>query len=816
MIRNKVQVFSHFFTVTKPELELRKILYYIAGDYTVFGMVYDTHIKKKVWRPIKTFGFNVPKVDEFRFHIGQLEQVITAAQRAMVELDIERVPIYTPHEVDLKVNPKFVLRDDQEEAYRFLVQDDNIDFHTPLLSMPMGSGKSQPLSSMIRVPGGWKRMGNLKIGDLVHCPDGTSSIVCGIYPQGKKSTVRFYFGDGRSSESSYDHLWKVYLDDSEEGSVVTSREVIRLSNSGRRVFIDLPEPRPIASEESAYGNQGPSVFYDEEGFVISEDAVVDYVRSGGKVFTDPPSPNSDGYNGRLDNTWMLLFVYLENRELSNRDGGLFVREENSRDRDFLIDLVRSLGGFAEEVIGINYHHKSGIIVKNLPLTSVAPCFKKTGEALRVFKDVSRKIEFEWYRDVGLKEHQCISIEHPDHLYITDEYVVTHNTATSLVSVARIGQRFTVTVIAGYVEKWVNDILEVLILSDKDVMRVEGNKSLINYCHHVLDNQATPEKLPAATVISLNTIRSWQNAYLEDPNDPTLEVYGMKPWELHEKTGVGVNIFDEIHQHLHSVYRMFCFMHVPKTISLSATFTSQDQTELRIQRMMFPREKRFEEIKMRKYISVYACQYQIKDFKMSGIQTTARGSTNYSHVAFEASILAKADLKSQYIDMILRMANETFIKSRQHGDKCAIFVSSHAMAKEVCKAIVKKYPNLDTRTYLEYDPLENLMDSDIRVTTVLSGGTAHDIRGLTVSIQTISLNSIKSNLQVLGRLREIANRHCKFYYLYCASIPKQVEYHKNKIDIFKDWCKEHVDLMLDPIVPKINSAKSFASRFNPWS
>jgi len=531
MIRNKVQVFSHFFTVTKPELELRKILYYIAGDYTVFGMVYDTHIKKKVWKPIKTFGFNVPKVDEFRFHIGQLEQVITSAQRAMVELDIERVPLYTPHEVDLKINPKFVLRDDQEEAYRFLVQDDNIDFHTPLLSMPMGSGK---------------------------------------------------------------------------------------------------------------------------------------------------------------------------------------------------------------------------------------------------------------------------------------------TATSLVSVARIGQRFTVTVIAGYVEKWVNDILEVLILGDKDVMRVEGNKSLINYCHHVLDNQATPEKLPAATVISLNTIRSWQNAYLEDPNDPTLEVYGMKPWELHEKAGAGVNIFDEIHQHLHSVYRMFCFMHVPKTISLSATFTSQDQTELRIQRMMFPREKRFEEIKMRKYISVYACQYQIKDFKMSGIQTTARGSTNYSHVAFEASILAKADLKHQYIDMILRMANETFIKSRQHGDKCAIFVSSHAMAKEVCKAIVKKYPNLDTRTYLEYDPLENLMDSDIRVTTVLSGGTAHDIRGLTVSIQTISLNSIKSNLQVLGRLREIANRHCKFYYLYCASIPKQVEYQKNKIDIFKDCCKEHVDLMLDPIVPNINSAKSFASRFNPWS
>lgn len=33
--------------------------------------------------------------------------------------------------------------------------------------------------------------------------------------------------------------------------------------------------------------------------------------------------------------------------------------------------------------------------------------------------------------VGEKEAQCISVDHPDHLYITDDYIVTHNTFTDL-------------------------------------------------------------------------------------------------------------------------------------------------------------------------------------------------------------------------------------------------------------------------------------------------------------------------------------------------------------------------------------------------
>ena len=44
----------------------------------------------------------------------------------------------------------------------------------------------------------------------------------------------------------------------------------------------------------------------------------------------------------------------------------------------------------------------------------------------IFKSEVVSVDF-----VGKKEAQCIYIDHPDHLYITDNFVVTHNTETPL-------------------------------------------------------------------------------------------------------------------------------------------------------------------------------------------------------------------------------------------------------------------------------------------------------------------------------------------------------------------------------------------------
>lgn len=58
--------------------------------------------------------------------------------------EIHHVPLYEPIREIFQINPKFVLRSDQEEAADFILSEDVEGAHSPLLSMPMGSGKEQP------------------------------------------------------------------------------------------------------------------------------------------------------------------------------------------------------------------------------------------------------------------------------------------------------------------------------------------------------------------------------------------------------------------------------------------------------------------------------------------------------------------------------------------------------------------------------------------------------------------------------------------------------------------------------------------------
>lgn len=71
----------------------------------------------------------------------------------------------------------------------------------------------QPLSAKVLTPTGWTTMGELKIGDEICGTNGTSQQVLGIFPKGKKELCKVHFADGnlktRVVECSLDHLWSI-------------------------------------------------------------------------------------------------------------------------------------------------------------------------------------------------------------------------------------------------------------------------------------------------------------------------------------------------------------------------------------------------------------------------------------------------------------------------------------------------------------------------------------------------------------------------------------------------------------------------------
>lgn len=72
-----------------------------------------------------------------------------------------------------------------------------------------GTGKMAWVDSHVLTPTGWKRMGDVVVGDHVIGSDGRPTIVLNVYPQGVRSLYRVTFSDGAESLVGAEHLWKV-------------------------------------------------------------------------------------------------------------------------------------------------------------------------------------------------------------------------------------------------------------------------------------------------------------------------------------------------------------------------------------------------------------------------------------------------------------------------------------------------------------------------------------------------------------------------------------------------------------------------------
>ena len=69
-----------------------------------------------------------------------------------------------------------------------------------------GCGKAQPLDSLVLTTSGYKKMGDIKIGDEVFTHKGNSGRVSGIYPQGVRPMYRIYLDDNTYIAVSDEHL----------------------------------------------------------------------------------------------------------------------------------------------------------------------------------------------------------------------------------------------------------------------------------------------------------------------------------------------------------------------------------------------------------------------------------------------------------------------------------------------------------------------------------------------------------------------------------------------------------------------------------
>jgi len=98
-----------------------------------------------------------------------------------------------------------------------------------MIADAMGLGKAQPLDAKILTPLGWKLMGDIGIGDEVITPNGGIANVNGCFLQGEKEIYRITFSDKSSVECCLDHLWYVESPqdryNNRKGKILTTKQL---------------------------------------------------------------------------------------------------------------------------------------------------------------------------------------------------------------------------------------------------------------------------------------------------------------------------------------------------------------------------------------------------------------------------------------------------------------------------------------------------------------------------------------------------------------------------------------------------------------
>lgn len=355
------------------------------------------------------------------------------------------------------------------------------------------------------------------------------------------------------------------------------------------------------------------------------------------------------------------------------------------------------------------------------------------------------------------------------------------TLSFLFAASKLNTRVVAIIKPAYIDKWVSDIIKTCNVSSDEIVTVSGSAEL-----KALITMATEGLLEYKFILVANrTFLNWIKLYESVSINTALNLgYDCVPEDFFEYVGAGVRLIDEVHQEAHGNFKIDMYTNVPIAVSLSATLENMDAFVESMYKVMCPIKDRFKEDFVDRYINATALTYNIQ--RGVHYRTSEPGSRNYSHNAFEKSLIKSPKALSAYFKMIRNTIDTTYLADYKPGDKLAVFCSSVHMCTLLTKYLAEIYFNFDVRRYVEQDPYENIIESDIRITTILSGGTAIDIPNLTTVILTTAVMSVVSNKQTLGRLRKLEGRKTRFYYFVCMDIPKHVEYHRSKKEMLRSY------------------------------
>ena len=349
----------------------------------------------------------------------------------------------------------------------------------------LNCGKAQPLYSLILTPQGWKKMGELSIGDTICDTIGGIQKVEEVFERGVLDCKEVIFDDGSVVKCCAEHLWRVWNKKKHKYETLELNDIMKdpkiysvdlpsaVSFEGYKTKVIHPYLLGLLIGDAYMGSEdGGSVKIntDRESVdraftlksfdymwrhyanrmayaIISDKTIREEIKRIGlfeKKSHEKFIPKEYLYTTIEERTELLRGLFDTdgyNDKLSNRVEYSTVSEQLAKDVCF---LVRSLGGkvsISTKTGSYLDKEQKRVLCKKVYRLSCR--FQDTNHFFalsRKMNNVEQKrriaLNFNQIKDCGKEAMRCIRVSNPNHLYITDDFVVTHNTAGAVLMCAQ--------------------------------------------------------------------------------------------------------------------------------------------------------------------------------------------------------------------------------------------------------------------------------------------------------------------------------------------------------------------------------------------
>ena len=754
-------------------------------------------------------------------------------KKLLINVEIIRDIDYAGEDMDFQFEELIAPRNEEQvDVINFIAGEhdfaDNIDDPRLFVVKKPGFGKMQPFFAKIATPDGYVKMADIRPGSIVFDENGNECKVLKMFDHGPQKVYQIKFSDGRMTYCGDEHLWRV----KEDGEWHT-KPLYEIRNSymsymtrckyryeiPKNGFIKYPwcfsnvDPFTYGICVGLANHNKKHLTFDVEYYQLEK------VRS---IVMDICNINDWEYRFEnnsfefLDKTMRWIkhdeifyngtYYIPKNMKYSSTRlsllGGILesmvwvnnARVISSNRLELLndiIDIFRSCGCYAK----LKISKYSNIASIEFGLSQTVLC-ETCEECRKYFKRwwntyTKRNKEPIYIKDVkelGTYQCRCIQVDNPEHLYLTDDYVVTHNTYCTGYGIGLYKKKALIIMHRDNLRAQWNESLYMMNGFDHaHVHEIDTTQELYNIAHGDYDNDYDIYLITHATFRAglkrIGDIKIAQN--------------------ICKNLGIGVKVIDEAHLEFKDILLLDIVCNVKRNIYLTATPGRSQREENAIYWKVFNSatfyapSSELNNNAPNKWMD-YVTVRMSSDCKPNIYRYQVTRGKGMSAVSYGKWVIAY-DKKKRHFKCCKDIIMECF--DRDPNAKVLVLIPLINLCESLMDFLIEELDKEDKFKYALSIRTINSNNSkgdnayskkaDVIISTLGSMGVGTDVKGLTDIINMTPYCSKLTAEQSLGRVR-YAGKIGHYYDIVDQSVPMDTFWWKSRSKKLKELsCKNEI-------------------------